>query len=306
MIKNVYVFATLICSSINPLQAQRQYADTLYRAPIEVATYKNHQGSTIVIDEGHHNFHTKDGRYKPFATVLEQDGYRVIGYKGDFNEDSLKNIEILVISNALHESNVGNWKLPNPSAFTPKEIHNLRKWVKKGGKLFLLADHMPMAGASQELAKVFGYEFNNGFASDSTKTGSDLFYRKNGTLIDSEITNGCNNKERVDSIRSFTGQAFNIPKKATPILKCGVTWVSYQTEIPWQIDENTPVLQVGGWFQGAYQKYGKGKLVVFGEAAMFSAQIAELEDRSFKAGMNKENAKYNYRLLLNIIHWLDE
>ena len=28
---------------------------------------------------GHHNFHTADGRYLPFAELLRRDGYRVSG-----------------------------------------------------------------------------------------------------------------------------------------------------------------------------------------------------------------------------------
>jgi hypothetical protein len=42
---------------------------------------------------------------------------------------------------------------------------------------------------------------------------------------------------------------------------------------------------------------------MFGEAAMFSAQLAGPQKR--KVGMNDELAKQNYQLLLNIIHWLD-
>ena len=50
-------------------------------------------------------------------------------------------------------------------------------------------------------------------------------------------------------------------------------------------------------------KFGKGRVVAFGEAAMFSAQLAGSEKR--KMGMNNPIAAENYRLLLNIIHWLD-
>jgi len=52
--------------------------------------------------------------------------------------------------------------------------------------------------------------------------------------------------------------------------------------------------------------YGKGKIVVFGEAAMFSAQIAEIDENTrFNAGMNSPRGKNNYKLLVNIIRWLD-
>jgi len=71
----------------------------------------------------------------------------------------------------------------------------------------------------------------------------------------------------------------------------------------WVFDDETTKFNVDGWSQGAYKKYGKGKIVVFGEAAMFTAQLAGPQKR--KAGMNNEVAPENYQLLLNIIHWLD-
>ena len=51
-------------------------------------------------------------------------------------------------------------------------------------------------------------------------------------------------------------------------------------------------------------KAGKGRVVVFGEAAMFTAQL--LGGISWmKLGMNHKNCPYNYKLFLNCIHWLD-
>ena len=40
---------------------------------------------------------------------------------------------------------------------------------------------------------------------------------------------------------------------------------------------------------------------IIAEAAMFSAQIVAVNGRTFKAEMNRENARYNHQLLLNII-----
>jgi hypothetical protein len=54
---------------------------------------------------------------------------------------------------------------------------------------------------------------------------------------------------------------------------------------------------------GAMRQYGKGRVVVFGEAAMFTAQVQGPQKR--KMGMNLPTAKQNPQLLLNIIHWLD-
>jgi len=53
----------------------------------------------------------------------------------------------------------------------------------------------------------------------------------------------------------------------------------------------------------AYRTFGKGKLVVSGEAAMFSAQLA---NGQFQMGLNHPAARQNIPLLLNLIRWLGE
>ena len=74
-------------------------------------------------------------------------------------------------------------------------------------------------------------------------------------------------------------------------------------ETAWEYTPETPIMNIEGLFQGAFKKQGTGRLVVFAEASLFSAQIGDPGRR--KMGMNSENAGDNYRLLLNAIHWLD-
>ncbi|MCX6328148.1 MAG: DUF4350 domain-containing protein, partial [Bacteroidia bacterium] len=61
---------------------------------------------------------------------------------------------------------------------------------------------------------------------------------------------------------------------------------------------------INNWSQGAYMKFGKGRVVMFGEAEMFRAQLAGPSQT--RVGMNSDYAEENYKLLLNIIHWLDK
>lgn len=281
----------------------QQVADTLYNPTINSPMYTFGQGPTVFIDEGHHNFHTKNGRYKAFSNLLERDGYVVKEYKDSFNKTELAKGKILVISNALNKANVSNWDLPNPSAFTKQEIQVLKKWVAGGGSLFLIADHMPMAGAAKDLAKEFEFEFTNGFVFDTLSNGPAFFNLNNKTLHLNSITKGRNAAESVTQIATFTGQAFKIPNAAIPILTFGKSFVNMLPEKAWVFNETTTRHSVEGWSQGAYRKFGKGKIVVFGEAAMFSAQLAGAQKR--KMGMNNKVAPENYKLLLNIIHWLD-
>jgi len=281
----------------------QQIADTSYNPTILNQAYDQGKGPVVFIDEGHYNFHTKEGRYKSFANLLERDGYVVTEYKGEFNEDALLKGKILVISNAINEMNEQNWYVPTPSAFTKTEIEVVKKWVNDGGSLFLIADHMPFGGAASDLAASFGFEFSNGFVMDTLSPGPAFFNLKEGTLFENIITKGRNKEESVDQIATFTGQGFKIPSDATPVLVFNEKYVNIIPDTAWVFEPQTPRINAKGLAQGAFKNYGKGKVVAFGEASMFSAQFAG--PQRVRMGMNNDVASENYQLLLNIIHWLD-
>jgi hypothetical protein len=54
--------------------------------------------------------------------------------------------------------------------------------------------------------------------------------------------------------------------------------------------------------QGAVFTHGTSRVAVFGEAAMFLAQLSGAERRPM--GMNMSNAAQNPQFLLNVVHWL--
>ena len=72
-------------------------------------------------------------------------------------------------------------------------------------------------------------------------------------------------------------------------------------------EEGTHSTAVAGRVQGLAMTFGKGRVVVFGEAALFSAQVVTLrdgnQDRTFKAGMNVPGND-NRQFALNVVHWL--
>lgn len=280
-----------------PAMAQ-QVADTLFNPPIKNPAYGKNMGSIVLIDEAHNNFHTMRGRYRPFSNVLEKDGYRVKASTEQVSAERLDSAKIFVIANALHSSNARRWTLPTPSAFSDEEIEIIVYWVKEGGSLFLIADHMPFPGAVEKLAAFFNVEFINGFAMKSR--GKDIFTSSHG-LISSTLTQGRSAEESITSLQSFTGQAFRIPQDAKPII---VLSEDYTVKIPttaWQFDKDTPAVSGKDLVQGAYMKYGKGRIVFFGEAAMFTAQ----RQGKNEMGMNQKSASQNLQFLLNVIHWLD-
>ncbi len=289
--KKIFLFLYLLTG----LAFAQQISDPDFNPPIFNPAYPPGEGSKIYIDEAHNNFHTMDGRYKPFADLLSRDGYIIQPLKDTIEINTLEQVDILVISNPLNIKNTQDWTLPTPSAFTEDEIKNIVKWIEEGGSLFLIADHMPFPGAAGELAAAFGFELNNGFAYDTvTGGGPDLFTLKDGTLNDNFITNGRSEQEKVDSIYSFTGEAFQIPEDATPVLILNDNFISLMPDTAWNFKDDTPQISVAGWSQGAVKKFGKGKIAIWGEAAMFSAQIAG--EQKVKVGMNAPKAKYNYQL----------
>jgi hypothetical protein len=77
---------------------------------------------------------------------------------------------------------------------------------------------------------------------------------------------------------------------------------SLEPKVAWEFDENTKRINIEAWRQGAAMPFGKGRIVVFGEAAMFSAQISG--ERRIPMGMNAPEGKKNAPLLVNIIRWL--
>jgi hypothetical protein len=260
-------------------------------------------GRRVVIDEAHHNFHTADGRYRPFAELLRRDGYRVDRFGKPLSADALKAVDVLVIANPLHERNVEDWSLPTPSAFTRDEIAAVRTWVEQGGSLFLIADHMPFPGAAGELAKAFGVEFSNGYARPGHREPGRTDTFEHGTgLKESAVTRGRADDERVTKVATFGGSAFKLPKDAIPILVFGANSMSLETKKAPGITPDASKVPIEGWCQGAVLKVGNGRVAVFGEAAMFSAQLAG--PRQQPMGMNAPEAKQNHQLLLNVMHWL--
>jgi hypothetical protein len=129
-----------------------------------------------------------------------------------------------------------------------------------------------------------------------------IFKRSDGTLAEHPITRGRSANERVDSLATFTGSAFRVDKGSEPLLIFGPGIVSFTPTNFWMFDTNSPRISVAGWCQGAVLRVGKGRLAVFGEAAMFSAQVEGPKREPF--GMNTPAAKQNPQFILNLLHWL--
>lgn len=275
----------------------QQVGDTSFTYPISRPQYAAGKGPEVVIDEAHRNFHTASGRYYPFAKLLRADGYRVSAGTKSFAESLPAKDAILVIANATDGR---QWILPTHSAFTVAEIEAVITWVRAGGSLLLIADHMPMAGAADSLARAFGFRFYNGFAVRRDNAASELFCRADGNLLANTITNGFGIDEQVDSVIAFTGQGFSIPEGAIPVMRLGKEYEVLLPDTAWRFHDNTPRVPGDDLFIAACLEFGKGRIAVFGEAAMFTAQTVS----GRKVGMNHPVARNNAQLLRNVMRWL--
>lgn len=282
----------------------QQVADTSFRPPIARPAYAAGAGPLVLIDEAHHNYHTADARYAPFAELLRRDGYRVSGLREPFSRSSLAQARVLVIANALHGANARSWVRPIHSAFSADEISAVHAWVESGGSLLLIADHMPFAGAAAELGRALGLEFSDSFAvSADGAVAPFVFTHGDSTLGRHPIVEGRSPDERVDSIVTFTGQGFRVANgTVAPLLRLPPGVVLLEPDTAWVFNIATRRRPADGWLQGAALRVGEGRVVVLGEAAMFSAQLAG--PRRIPMGMNAPRATRNAQLLLNTLHWL--
>jgi hypothetical protein len=276
----------------------QQQADPEFNTSVARPAYKK-DGPRVMFDEAHHNFHTSVGRYKPFVDLLLNDGYNVVRNRLPFAKSRLSGFKILVIANALGAEEDDD-KGADSSAFTEEEIAIVADWVKDGGDLLLIADHAPFGGAAMALSKRFGVNMTAGYTFDpeNSVAGSPsqlIFSRENKLLNTHPITEGRGEDERLKLVRSFTGQALKGPDGSIAILKLADS--AYDSP---RFDSGLSV-SVAGWAQAVALKFGKGRVVVQGEAAMLSAQISGPDKRTM--GMNvpgNDNKQY----ALNLMHWL--
>ncbi|HEY1054158.1 MAG TPA: hypothetical protein VGE24_03460, partial [Emticicia sp.] len=131
----------------------------------------------------------------------------------------------------------------------------------------------------------------------------EVFSFKRNNLNQNIITKGRTKDEQIDSLMVFTGQGFIAPKEATILTNLNENYEVLMPAKAWGFNEATPRISGQNLVNGAFMNYGKGRLVVMGEAAMFSALLSG--PVKVKAGMNHPNARQNAQFLLNIMHWLD-
>jgi hypothetical protein len=296
----VRLVAGLLCT-FEPAGAQ-QVEDPGFKPVIASPAFADGKGPVVSIDEAHNNFHTASGRYQPFANLLRRDGYVVSASSASFDKAALSQAAVLVIANATGARNQPPFNAPIEPAFSNAEVAAVREWVVSGGSLLLIVDHFPWPDASRHLAAALGIHFDSGTAGEPDLRGPLVFRRSDHSLADHPMANGRTAGERVDSVATFAGSAFKVDT-GEPLL----TFINPQAfavtpKVFGKPSENDPRTAIQGWLQGAALRVGKGRVAVFGEAAMFSAQLAG--PARMPMGMNHPLAQQNAQFALNVMHWL--
>src|SRR5262245_13144303 len=294
------VFALIVVGVVIYVRGRQQEADPSFDAKVTRPAYVTAHPK-VLIDEAHNNFHTAGGRYKPFATLLSNDGYQVIPNKEKFQLNALKGYDVLVIANALGAASMFLPGADKP-AFTETECDVVRNWVRDGGSLLLVADHAPIGAANEILSKRFGIEMSKLHTLDTAhadlKNGGNpgwiIYSRENGLLADHPITQGRDATEKINSVTAFTGQSLKGPQESAAFLRLADTAGDYDVKTDKEVS-------AAGRSQAIALRFGKGKVVVLGEAAMITAQVTG--SNKLKFGMNREGND-NKQLALNIMHWL--
>ena len=70
----------------------------------------------------------------------------------------------------------------------------------------------------------------------------------------------------------------------------------------WVFTDSTPRIRADGMLQGAALEFGRGRVVMLGEAAMVSAQLGG--PNRTPMGMNEAGANQNAQFALNVVRWL--
>jgi hypothetical protein len=320
----------LLTVAAAPARAERQVEDTTFVPTVAKPAFSGRR-PIVMIDEAHRNTFTMNGAYRTFANLLSQDGLRVIPGTQAFSPQALKSCQVLVVADA-----VGSAEPMAPSAresaFRVPECDAVRDWVREGGSLLLIADHAPFGSAMDSLAVRFGVDMGKSYTVDTRRVdpetgnmGCILFRRDLGLLGDHAITRGRNQAERINRVVTFTGQSLTGPRGSTGLLILSPSAL----DLPFTPDarseatpearrkaDTTAVVSTSGAvtavdrFQGLAFGFGKGRVVVLGEASMFGSRFVlgteaqRMGKDRLRIGLNRPDLDDNRQFALNVLRWL--
>ena len=297
------VLALLVWAT--PVRAQ-QLADSTFdfsvTRPAFIATHPR-----VLFDEAHHEFHRAAGRYLVFTRLITADGCRVAVNAQPFSAAGFESTDVLVIANALGAEQMADSAASLP-AFTPAECGAVRDWVRSGGALLLIADHSPMGDAARDLALAMGVDMRSAYTADSLqmvdRNPTTIEYRPGrGLALQHPIIRGRDRTERVRRVVAFTGQSLAGPPGAVSLLTLSARAEDIRARFGERVLGLGPERRqsAAGRSQGLAFTFGRGRVVVLGEAAMMTAQLAGPDRRAM--GMNVPGND-DRQFALNVMRYL--
>lgn len=281
--------------------------DPSFDAAVAAPAY-GEQHPVVLFDEGHHNAHLSTTGYRPLAQLLRADGYAIRKSDGEITADVLHGVAVLVVALAqgANETN-------DVAAFSDAEASTISEWVLRGGSLLLITDHWPFGAAAASLGERFGVDMSRGLTEDpaqaETTLGPSHIVFSGQSLADHAILRGRRADERVLRVLSYTGQSLRGPHDGVSLLVLS----SRATDAPPTAPEirrdggdvmvsmtyGEPV-SAAGRAQAVAVEFGRGRVVVLGEAAMLRAYRGGDGEA---IGMNRRGYD-NRQFALNVMHWL--
>ena len=304
-----WVLAAAITWLAVPGCSRGDRADSDFDASVARPAYRA-DGPRVLFDEAHHNHHRSGTTYRPFVELVESDGYRVSRGRHPLSQEALGGFDVLVIAGALG-TNVRN----DDTAFTPEEADAIQQWVAAGGALLLVTDHYPFGHAVADLAGRFGVAMSKGVAEDTANYDRSFdpthiqYVEAGGGLAAHPIVHGRDTTESVRRVLTFTGQAITADTPAVTLLRLSPTATVRPAEPVVETAGSDVRVHVAygrpgsaeGFGQALAFEWGRGRVVVTGEAAMLTAQLARFDGRRF--GMNVDGYD-NRQFALNVMRWL--
>jgi hypothetical protein len=304
------------------------HADPNYKATVAHPAYGTAH-PRVLLDEAHRETNTKAGPYGPFADLLAADGYTVSANGAFFDAEALQGVAVLVIPNARGSDDPRAAGMP---ALAPDEVDAVATWVEGGGSLLLVGDEAMFADAAEALAKRLGVDLPGGRALDSTHADTAFagratleFSDANHLLGDHPILQGRDPGERVHRVLAFGAEALTGPPGSAVLLRLSDQALEVPAttaaEMKAKLDAALADAQSrGGQVQirlqppaaksaagraaGVAFAFGKGRVVVLGDAAMLSAQVLASPDGQSRAVGFGVPGTDDQQFALNVLHWL--
>jgi hypothetical protein len=257
----------------------------------------------VLFDEAHKNHHQIEKTYKPFATLITNDGCVVKSTDKANDKTALANTDIYIIGTAMGKEDPGD-KPP----FSQNEVDEIEQWVKDGGSLLLITEHFPFGLAMTPILSKFGLQVHNGYTEDTLLNNKEvrdalLFTKSKGNLNTTHPI-----LANVEKLNTFTGSSVKGDSTWTQLLIFTQNAQNYNVKVEVKKNggdittsvEYADFYTAKGFSQGICKQYGKGKIVVLAESAFITAQF---DKNGNKYGMNSPDED-NKQFVLNLIRWL--